>query len=64
VRVTMLAKTKEGKTLYHRSTTKAEGTQKEIYTTFGYISSFTEKPFIRIPYRILQARISQIQDMP
>jgi transposase len=31
VRVTMQAKTDEGKTLYHRSTTKAEGEQKEIY---------------------------------
>lgn len=31
VRVTMQAKTEEGKTLYHRSSTKAEGEQKEIY---------------------------------
>jgi len=31
VRVTMQAKTEDGKTLYHRSTTKAEGEQKEIY---------------------------------
>jgi transposase len=31
VRVTMQAKTEEGKTLYHRSSTKAEGEQKEVY---------------------------------
>lgn len=31
VRVTMQAKTEDGKTLYHRSSTKAEGEQKEIY---------------------------------
>jgi transposase len=31
VRVTMQAKTDEGKTLYHRSSTKAEDKQKEIY---------------------------------
>lgn len=31
VRVTMQAKTKEGKTLYHRSTTRAEMDQKKIY---------------------------------
>jgi transposase len=35
VRVTMHAKTKEGKTLYHRSTTKAEEKQKEIYRALG-----------------------------
>jgi transposase len=35
VRVTMQAKTKEGKTLYHRSSTKAEGEQKEIYKALG-----------------------------
>jgi len=35
VRVTMQAKTDEGKTLYHRSTTKAEGEQKEIYKALG-----------------------------
>jgi len=29
-RVTMQAKTEEGKTLYHRSSTTAEGEQKEI----------------------------------
>jgi transposase len=32
VRVTMQAKTEEGKTLYHRSTTKAETDQKKIYS--------------------------------
>ena len=31
VRVTMKAKTQDGGTLYHRSTTKAEGPQQEIY---------------------------------
>ena len=31
MRVTVRAKTEEGKTLYHRSSTKAEGEQKEIY---------------------------------
>ena len=31
VRVTTQAKTEDGKVLYHRSTTKAEGEQKEIY---------------------------------
>jgi len=35
IRVTMQAKTKEGKTLYHRSSTKAEGKQKEIYGGLG-----------------------------
>jgi hypothetical protein len=35
VRVTMQAKTEAGKTLYHRSTTKAEGEQKEIYKALG-----------------------------
>jgi len=30
-RITMQAKTEDGKVLYHRSTTKAEGVQKEIY---------------------------------
>ena len=35
VRVTMRAKTEEGKTLYHRSSTKAEGEQKEIYRALG-----------------------------
>ena len=38
VRVTMQAKTKEGKTLYHRSSTKAEGEQKEIYKALGMSS--------------------------
>ena len=35
VRVTMQAKTEKGKTLYHRSSTKAEGEQKEIYRALG-----------------------------
>ena len=35
VRVTMQAKMEDGKTLYHRSTTKAEGEQKEIYRALG-----------------------------
>jgi transposase len=35
VRVTMQAKTEDGKTLYHRSSTKAEGEQKEIYKVLG-----------------------------
>ena len=35
VRVTMQAKTKEGKTLYYRSTTKAEVDQKKIYNTLN-----------------------------
>lgn len=35
VRVTTQAKTLEGKTLYHRSTTKAEGEQIEIYRALG-----------------------------
>jgi transposase len=35
VRVTVRAKTKEGKTLYHRSSTQAEGEQKEIYKALG-----------------------------
>jgi len=35
IRVTMQAKTEEGKTLYHRSSTKAEGEQKEIYRALG-----------------------------
>jgi transposase len=35
VRVTMQAKTEEGKTLYHRSSTRAEGEQKEIYRALG-----------------------------
>jgi transposase len=38
VRVTMHAKTEEGKTLYHRSSTKAEGEQKEIYRALGLSS--------------------------
>lgn len=39
VRVTMQAKTVENKTLYHRSTTKAEGDQIEIYRALGIPSS-------------------------
>lgn len=35
IRLTTQAKTKEGKTLYHRSSTKAEGEQKEIYRALG-----------------------------
>ena len=35
IRVTIQAKTDEGKTLYHRSSTKAEGEQKEIYKALG-----------------------------
>lgn len=35
VRVTVRAKTEEGKTLYHRSSTQAEGEQKEIYRALG-----------------------------
>jgi transposase len=38
VRVTMQAKTEEGKTLYHRSSTKAENEQKEIYRALGISS--------------------------
>lgn len=39
VRVTMQAKMEEGKMLYHRSTTKAEGEQIEIYRALGLSSS-------------------------
>jgi transposase len=39
VRVTMQAQTKDGKTFYHRSSTKAEGEQKEIYKALGLSSS-------------------------
>ena len=35
VRVTMRVNTDEGKTLYHRSTTKAEGNQPQIYKALG-----------------------------
>jgi len=35
IRVTMCAKTQEGKTLYHRSTTKSEAIQREIYQSLG-----------------------------
>jgi transposase len=35
LRVTMQAKTKEGKTLYHRSTTKVEAHQSKIYKILG-----------------------------
>ncbi len=39
VRVTVRAKTTEGRVLYHRSTTKAEGEQIEIYRALGLSSS-------------------------
>lgn len=39
VRVTVQAKTEDGKTLYHRSTTKAEGDQIAIYRSLGLSSS-------------------------
>lgn len=39
VRVSMQAKTVDGKMLYHRSTTKAEGDQIKIYRTLGLSSS-------------------------
>lgn len=39
VRVTMQAKTAEGKVLYHRSTTKAEREQLDIYKAMGLSSS-------------------------
>ncbi len=39
VRVTVWAKTTEGRVLYHRSTTKAEGEQIEIYRALGLSSS-------------------------
>jgi transposase len=38
VRVTMRANTDEGKILYHRSTTKAEGNQSLIYKTLNLSS--------------------------
>ena len=38
IRVTTQAKTQEGKTLYHRSTTKAEGEQLEVYKALGLSS--------------------------
>lgn len=38
MRVTIEAKTEEGKTLYHRSTTKAEGEQMKIYKALGLSS--------------------------
>jgi transposase len=38
VRVTMKANTDEGKTLYHRSTTKAEGNQPQVYKALGLSS--------------------------
>ncbi len=44
IRVTTEAKTEEGKTLYHRSTTKAEGEQVKIYKALG------------LPSQILKAR--------
>lgn len=38
IRVTMKAVTEEGKTLYHRSTTKAEGNQSLVYKAIGLSS--------------------------
>lgn len=38
IRVTMQAKTENDKTLYHRSSTRAEGEQKEIYRALGISS--------------------------
>jgi len=38
IRVTTQAKTQEGETLYHRSSTKAEGEQIEIYKALGLSS--------------------------
>lgn len=38
VRVTMQAKTEDGQILYYRSSTKAEGKQKEIYSALGISS--------------------------
>lgn len=48
VRVTVQAKTKEGKTFYHRSSTKAEGEQKEIYKALGLSSSILRSEKITI----------------
>jgi transposase len=42
VRVTMQAKTEEGKILYHRSSTRAEGKQKEIYQALGLSSQILQ----------------------
>lgn len=47
IRVTTQAKTEEGKTLYHRSSTKAEGEQKEIYKALGI------SPQILIAYKTI-----------
>ncbi len=38
IKVTTEAKTQEGKTLYHRSTKKAEGEQVKIYKVLGLSS--------------------------
>jgi transposase len=48
VRVTLQAETEDGKTLYCRSSTKAEGRQKEIYGALGLSSSIlrTKKTII------------------
>lgn len=50
VRVTMQAKTEKGNTLYHRSSTKAEGEQKQIYRALGLSSSIlrSQKVFTQI----------------
>jgi hypothetical protein len=43
IRVTAQAKTQEGKTLHHRSTTKAEGEQLKIYQALGYHLKSSER---------------------
>jgi transposase len=48
VRVTMHAKTKEGGTLHHRSTTKAEENQMTIYRALGLTSSILKSQNIII----------------
>ena len=42
IRVTMKADTKEGKTLYHRSTTKAEPQQQELYKAMNMTSQISK----------------------
>ena len=42
VRVTMRAQLQDGKTLYHRSTTKAEGNQGQIYKALGLSSQISK----------------------
>lgn len=41
-RVTMKADTKEGKTLYHRNTTKAEPQQQELYKALNMTSQISK----------------------